>query len=147
MSIDSVPQDAATGPAIPSAPIQEDSVVAPGAPAIQKSLEFTSTNSAAAKSAERLFAEGMQLFWQQEYKEAIQSLADAAHAAPEKAEYHYFLALSHRRSGGEDEAQKALARATDVEKGHSSPSLNRLLQRVQGKDRIWLEDVRQQAAN
>ncbi|MGB6042585.1 MAG: tetratricopeptide repeat protein [Pirellulales bacterium] len=100
-----------------------------------RQVSFRDVSSAA-------LAEGLHLFWDERYTEAEQALTDAAKADPHNVLTRYMLALSLRRSGQAAAADAVLSDAIEAEKQTPIASWGTQMQRVQGADRIWLEDAR-----
>jgi hypothetical protein len=100
-----------------------------------RQVSFRDVSSAA-------LAEGLHLFWDERYTEAEQALTEAAKADPHNALTRYMLALSLRRSGQAAAADAVLSDAIEAEKQTPIASWGAQMQRVQGADRIWLEDAR-----
>ena len=92
------------------------------------------------------FGQGLHCFWSGDYAGAIQRLVLVHRQAPENPACLYFLALSLARAGNHEEAERALAAAIDREIAQPTPNLAKLLERVQGSDRVWLENARSQAS-
>lgn len=96
----------------------------------------------------RHYGHGVHLFWAGRYAEADRAFASAISLAPENPLYWYMRAVTRRRLGSEDAASHdALLGAAAEHKACSrrdgtSLDINRDLRRLQGSDRIWLEDHR-----
>ncbi|MDH3716587.1 MAG: tetratricopeptide repeat protein [Planctomycetota bacterium] len=87
-------------------------------------------------------SQGLHSFWAGQYDAAIQALTEATAADPNVALAHYMLAISHRRLGEQSAAKAALTTALAAEQVMPVCNWGMQMQRIQGADRIWLEDAR-----
>lgn len=96
----------------------------------------------------RHYGHGMHSFWAGCYEDAEKSFTNAISLAPGNPLYWYMRALTRRRVGNEEAAKHdallgtAAERRACYERGNVSADINRELRRLQGSDRIWLEDRR-----
>ena len=96
----------------------------------------------------RHYGHGMHSFWAGRYVEADESFADAISLAPSNPLYWYMRAVTRRRLGNEGAAKHdallgaAAERKACSRRDGASLDINRGLRRLQGSDRIWLEDYR-----
>lgn len=95
-----------------------------------------------ADAAAVAFEDGLRRFQRYEYGLAAQEFEIAATGLPRDARPRYFLAISRYFAGERAAADHSLSEATRVESSYPAPDLGRLLERVQGPVRIWLEDAR-----
>ena len=91
------------------------------------------------------FGDGLHKFWSRRYQDAIGRFQAARKVDPTNPAYVYFLALAYKRSGHEDLAKTALAEAVELEAGYRVSNWGKMMERVQGKERVWLEDARMKA--
>jgi hypothetical protein len=91
------------------------------------------------------FEDGLRLFWRGDYRRSAEAFRVAAYHAPDDAVSCYFLALCEYHAGARADAEKSLAQATVLEADKPASDLGRLLERVQGPVRTWLEDARRRA--
>lgn len=87
-------------------------------------------------------SQGLHAFWAGQYDAAIQALTEATAADPNAALAHYMLAISYRRLGEQAAAKAALTTALAAEEVIPVCNWGMQMQRIQGADRIWLEDAR-----
>lgn len=92
--------------------------------------------------SQALFGDGLHKFWSHRYEEAIGRFQAARQIDPSKPAHLYFLALAHLRLGQVAQADRALAEAVELEARHPVAGWGRIMERVQGKDRVWLEEAR-----
>lgn len=94
------------------------------------------------------YGQGMHLFWAGCHEEAEKAFTNAISLAPGNPLYWYMRAVTRRRMGDEDAAKHdvllgtAAERRACSEREYVSADINRELRRLQGSDRIWLEDRR-----
>jgi hypothetical protein len=91
------------------------------------------------------FDRGLQSFWRSEHAEALVAFGEAIERWPDDPSFHYFLALSHYLAGDREQAERTLAIAVELEAQHPVPDLGRLLERVQGPHRRWMQAARIEA--
>jgi hypothetical protein len=91
------------------------------------------------------FGQALHFFWDRRYPETIDNLELARQAAPDDAACLYFLALAHLRSGEPSLANETLAEAMELDAAQPVPDWGQLMERVQGKQRLWLEEARERA--
>jgi len=92
------------------------------------------------------FGNGLHKFWSRHYDEALERFQAARRTDPTDAAYLYFSALAYLRSGQADLAKTALAEAVALEASYPIPNWGRMMERVQGRQRVWLEEARTDAA-
>jgi tetratricopeptide (TPR) repeat protein len=96
----------------------------------------------------RHYGHGMHSFWEGHYVEAEKAFADAISLAPGNPLYWYMRAVTHRRLGNEEAAMHdallgaSAERKACLRRDGASLDINRELRRLQGNDRIWLENQR-----
>ena len=96
----------------------------------------------------RHYGHGMHSFWAGRYVEAEKAFANAISLAPNNPLYWYMRAVTRRRLGSEDASRHdallgvAAERKACLRRDGASLDINRELKRLQGSDRIWLEDHR-----
>ncbi len=96
----------------------------------------------------RHYGHGMHSFWAGRYVEAEKAFANAISLAPDNPLYWYMRAVTRRRLGSEDAARHdallgvAAERKACLRRDGASLDINRELRRLQGSDRIWLENHR-----
>jgi tetratricopeptide (TPR) repeat protein/endogenous inhibitor of DNA gyrase (YacG/DUF329 family) len=88
---------------------------------------------------------GIHSFWERRYENAIDSFVRAQEDDPTNAAAGYFLALVYARSGQKELAEETLAAAVELEAVHPVANWGRLMERVQGRQRLWLEEARMRA--
>lgn len=88
------------------------------------------------------FGDGLHKFWSRRYQDAIGRFQAARKVDPTNPAYVYFLALAYKRSGQKDLAETALAEAIELEAGYRVSNWGKMMERVQGKERVWLEDAK-----
>jgi hypothetical protein len=138
--------------AMAPAPLHYDvSAVAPApvaeSPADEKPepvMIVTMQKKASAKTAQELFMSGLKLYHQGVFEAAAKDFAGAAEMAPTKASYVYFQALATYQSGNLEGAAELVKTAVRVEMETPQESFGRMMERVQGQHRVWLEDARRQ---
>jgi hypothetical protein len=128
----------------PSAQLMPSPVAEPAAdeekPAPVKIVSMQKKAGAAA--ARELFASGVKLFHQGAYEAAAREFAAAAELSPIAARHLYFQALATYQLGDREAAESLAKHAVALEKSHPGESWGRMMERVQGPHRIWLEDAR-----
>ena len=87
---------------------------------------------------------GMELYRGAQFDLAAKEFDNASQASPDNAKYAYFRALALHCSGQANGAYEALAVAVELEKQSPVENWGRVMSRVQGNVRIWLEDGRKQ---
>lgn len=98
--------------------------------------------------ASRHYGHGMHLFWAGRYVEAERAFANAISLAGSNPLYWYMRAVTRRRLGNAQSANHdallgvAAERKACLRRDGASLDINRELKRLQGSDRIWLEDHR-----
>jgi tetratricopeptide (TPR) repeat protein len=96
----------------------------------------------------RHFGHGMHSFWNGHYVEAHKAFSNAISLAPGNPLYWYMRAVTHRRLGNEEAAKHdallgaSAERKACLRRDSASLDINRELKRLQGRDRIWLENQR-----
>lgn len=97
------------------------------------------------KSASTWFSIGLLHYWRREFDRAIPAFEAAAAYRPNDPTYGYFLALSLFVGGRRPEAERVLQAAVQLESRHVAPDLGRVMERVQGPHRLWMENARRAA--
>ena len=95
--------------------------------------------------ASLLFTTGLGRLRSGDHRGAVNDLSAACEASPSDAKYAYYLAVAHRRAGLDNQALTTLARAIELENAYGIARWGRTMQRIQGADRLWLEDARSNA--
>ena len=85
---------------------------------------------------------GLSQFWARNYQESIKYLERAQLIEPGDAVPVYFLALAHARLGHNELASSHLEAAAALEVTAPNGRLGALLERIQGRERMWLESAR-----
>jgi hypothetical protein len=127
----------AKGPVPTPAPPQAEESTANGPMLFRSVLHEQSVNPT--------FAQGWQAYRSGNYGEALETLSDVAASDPRNAAAHYGLALAQLEHGDQSSADSTLARAAAIETEQPVAGFGRLMERVQGQRRVWLEAARQQA--
>jgi len=157
-------EEIAPGTEVPEAEPPADDDSAPGTAATsseaaarleQDAESFTSVEAthpavftAAAVAEPRvLFSRGLRDYWQSDFAAAAPQLQQAATAEPKNARYAYFWALALRQSGDLKAADTALTEAVKREAKNPLPHFGRMMERVQGEHRLWLEAARKPNVN
>ncbi len=91
------------------------------------------------------FEDGLYLYRNGRYYEAIGRLQYAAANDPSQAKYHYFLALAQWQVGMRDEALDSVQKGVELEREAPIESWGRMMERYQGYGRVWLDDARRNA--
>jgi hypothetical protein len=84
----------------------------------------------------------MQAFRRNEHQSAIAELDAGFKLLPHDARFLYFKALALWRMGERQQAQTALEAAVKLESEHPVKNYGRLMERIQGAPRVWLEKQR-----
>lgn len=88
------------------------------------------------------FAAGWQAYRGQNYRAALETLNAVTEAEPNNAAARYALALTQLELGNRDLANSTLAEAAAIEAKHPVANWGKLMERVQGQKRVWLEAAR-----
>ena len=96
-------------------------------------------------SADQLFADGLRSYWSSKFENAAYKFSQAAKKDGENAMYLYMQALAERRDGEPEDAEATLAAAVQLDTTHPCGNWSRIMQRIQGGDRVWLEAGRKEA--
>ncbi len=131
----------------PSAPTIEASHVSPLEQSAAKPRDFhlvaNATRTRASGSA--AFEKGLSAYRQHSLTDAAASFHLAADAEPDKALYHYYLALATYEMAGADAASDSLEKAVQAELAEPVKDWGRRMERVQGRGRVWIENARRDA--
>lgn len=105
--------------------------------AARKKIDLTGLT---AKDAEKLFGRGYQLFWAEEYGEALPLLVAASELAEEDARFWYYRSLTESALGQDKDAAGSLRQAVDLDVRASADTqaISRALERVQGETRMQI---------
>jgi hypothetical protein len=103
-------------------------------------LSHEDANPALASDA---FVAGLAAYRWGQFDEAIKQFEEATQAAGSNAKYAYFYALALYQTDRKSEAQKQLKTAVSLEKASPICDWGRVMERVQGLPRLWIEDARQ----
>jgi hypothetical protein len=101
--------------------------------------------SGGTKDGSSQFNKGLTEFRQGKPKEALGAFETAANAEPENALYHYYRAMAMFDVAGAEAAQDALQQAVELETRQPIKNWGRLMERVQGRSRVWVETARRGA--
>jgi hypothetical protein len=104
----------------------------------------TLQKKAGAEAAADLFASGLKLYHDGAFDAAAREFGAAAELAPTKAKYLYFQALAAYQKGDFNAASGLVKTGVRVEQENPGESWGRMMERVQGPHRLWLEDARRQ---
>ena len=99
---------------------------------------------ASADAALELFISGTRLYHQGAYDAAAKEFATAAELVPTKAKYVYFQALATYQKGDVEAAAALVKNAVQIEEANPGENWGRMMERVQGPHRLWVEEVRRQ---
>jgi Flp pilus assembly protein TadD len=97
------------------------------------------------EEASRAFISGLSHLFSKQSDEAIDQFRAARNADTANPKYAYFLALAQRQAGQTVQADGSLAEAIQLELVTPVSQWGRLMQRVQGNDRLWVEKARDNA--
>ena len=94
--------------------------------------------------AQEYFSRGLEAFFAGRLTDAAGKFVNAIHNDPRNATYRYYLGLSFHRIGREQDAvsQVQIGRRLEAVGWHADTG--RFLERVQGGERMWLEETRLQ---
>jgi hypothetical protein len=92
------------------------------------------------------FATGLTHFHTGNYQAAMEAFEDALNAETTNAKYAYFSALAQREVGQLKRADWFLALGLQLEQAEPIANWGRVMERVQGPGRIWLENARSQGS-
>ena len=123
------------------AEIPEPEAVAASAALRLASLTRTETN---AETAVDRFASGLTHYRNGNYQAAMEAFEAALNADSSNAKYAYFSALAQREIGQTQRADWFLALGLQLEQTEPIANWGRVMERVQGQGRIWLENARSQ---
>ena len=126
--------------------------VMPMAPEPKKALPLAPNEASVGRGAFRAvaheqienpsFADGWLAYRKGNFRLAHETLSAVVASEPHNAAAHYGLALSHLQLGDRGAADAALALAVVVEAEHPIAGYGKLMERVQGRERLWLEAAR-----
>jgi len=91
------------------------------------------------------FAAGLAHYRNGRFEQAAREFRIAMDASEHNAKYAYFRAVALHAAGGQDEANQALALAVEAEKRSPVANWGRVMERIQGQPRLWLEEARKAA--
>lgn len=93
-----------------------------------------------------LYGRGVHAYFSRNYEDAYKHLSDAATSGSQDPRVFYFRALTDLRLNKADEATADLKKATELEYNGDAPfQVSKALERVQGNERLMIEDVRAKA--
>lgn len=94
-------------------------------------------------TAEKLYADALWLFWENNFKSARDHLAAAIKQNPRDARLWYYMALSEKALGDEAAARQSAENgaALEILNVTDKHSILAALERVQGKERMFLSDL------
>jgi hypothetical protein len=90
------------------------------------------------------FVTGLSGYWNGDYSLAAEQFQVALEAAPGNAKYAYFVALALHQAERENQAVQALVHAVELERQSPIRNWGRVMERVQGASRVWLEETRRE---
>ncbi|NLZ02284.1 MAG: hypothetical protein GXY25_17340, partial [Pirellulaceae bacterium] len=95
----------------------------------------------------QLYGLGVHSYYSQDYAGAYEHLTDAIKSGSHDPRAYYFRGLSYLRLGREEEARMDFDKGAEFEADPQTSSFNvpRALERVQGADRLMLEEYRRKA--
>lgn len=88
------------------------------------------------------FSEGVAALRHNQFNRAVDLLMQAVRADGRNPTYRFYLAVALRRVGRLEEARAQVAAGCKLEKSGSSVGVGQSLERLQGEDRVWLENAR-----
>ena len=91
------------------------------------------------------FDKGLIAFRSRSLSSAIGDFDSALSAEPTNAMYHYYRALALYDRDGADAASDALRQAVQLERDQPITNWGKRMERVQGRNRLWVEDARRAA--
>jgi hypothetical protein len=131
-------------PGTPAEPIEPEEEPEPSTTAMRLASLTESYDDT--QSAAHRFVTGLDLYRSAKHRAALAEFAAAVNADPDNAKYVYFCALAQRQLGLHDLAESSVARAVHLEQAAPVANWGRVMERVQGPSRLWLEDARRQVA-
>ncbi len=95
----------------------------------------------------QLYGLGVHSYYSQDYSGAYEHLTDAIKSGSHDPRAYYFRGLSYLRLGREEEARMDFDKGAELEADPQTSSFNvpRALERIQGADRLVLEEYRRKA--
>ncbi len=114
-------------------------------PFLLLTLAFTSVGSADDPRAEELYGDGVHAFYRGDYSRAIQSFDVATAYGSLDPRVYYFRGAAKMRQGRRDEARFDFQYGAQLEAAQGRTDVGRSLQRLQGSDRLLLEQYRRAA--
>jgi hypothetical protein len=91
------------------------------------------------------FEQGLSAYRGGSLNEAVRQFEEASSAEPNNALYHYYRALAQHDMYGAEAAGDALAQAVEAERREPVKGWGKLMERVQGRNRLWIEKARREA--
>lgn len=88
------------------------------------------------------FSEGVAALRHNQFNRAVDLLMQAVRADARNPTYRFYLAVALRRVGRLEEARAQVAAGCKLEKSGSFVGVGQSLERLQGEDRVWLENAR-----
>ncbi len=104
-----------------------------------------SKSLAAAADASEALRSGIVAFYHADYEEAIEQLTHAAEFDPRDPRIFYFRGLAKLRLGNDQEAEQDFRHGATLEARYQRQDVGLALQRVQGSERLMLEQHRREA--
>lgn len=93
-----------------------------------------------------LYGRGVHAYFSRNYLDAHKHLSDAVNSGSKDPRVYYFLAMAESRLNRPDDAAANLAMAAQLEFGGDEPvQVSKALERVQGAERLMIEDTRRKA--
>jgi hypothetical protein len=117
----------------------------PSASTQRGAFRLTSTQGAAQQDGSGDFARGLRSYREGNMSAASEAFSSATSAEPTNALYQYYQALVTYNQYGADAANQSLAQAIDMERQAPVKNWGRMMERVQGPARLWIEQARREA--
>jgi|GEM_PF-1693709 len=114
---------------------------------LKTSLETSTSAVHSLQLANEIFGRGAHLYWQGDYKNALQQFELGITSNPEDARLWYFKGFCELALGRNNDAEKSIVTAIVLhEKTLDKREVSYALERVQGKFRVLVESLRPRAA-
>src|SRR6185295_2580863 len=93
-----------------------------------------------------LYGRGVHAYFSRNYQDAYKHLSDAVTSGSQDPRVYYFRALADSRLNRPDDATADLKKAAELEFSGESPyQVSKALERIQGTERLMIEDTRSKA--
>lgn len=131
---------------IPAAPADpENPAPMPETPSVAMRLVSLDDGEEPGRTTSQRFAAALSRLHEGQTDAAVQGFRAAMQQYPGNAKYAYFCALAERQAGLLEQAEQTLAEATRLEALSPIDNWGQLMERVQGRQRIWIEEARSNA--